>query len=117
MGYGDHVVWERKSKRCIIQIITTPYWKPNYKIHGGIPINPNIPKWLVKIIDHFTHDEYCPTDYEFFLITSMLDKESLKLVAEAFKLKEEHNQVNLVNPEKRQKELVYRKLWEASFDC
>lgn len=97
----NNVVWKKETPRCVIQIVATPNWK-----HGK-PINPKIPKWLVRIIDKWTHNNYFPWDREFELIKHMMDKDSLQLLREAFQIKEEHNKANLKNPESRRIELTF----------
>ena len=77
------------------------YWK------GGKPINPQIPKWLVKITDKWLDDEFFPVDREFLLIKTMLDDDSNMLIREAFEFKEQHNKANLKNPENRKIERVF----------
>lgn len=100
-----NIIWEKFTSRATIQIITTPNWKK------GIPKDSSIPKHLVKIIDHHLHDEYCPTDWELLnFIPNVFDQVTKETIAEAFKLKEKHNRANLVNPEIRKKEKMYRKL-------
>jgi len=100
-------IWSRRTKRCKVSLITSSNWK------GGIPKDPSIPKWLVKIKDYFTHDEYCPTDSELLgFIPHTFDDETRLLIAEAFKLKEAHNKVCLVNPEIREKERQYEAIIE-----
>lgn len=100
----DDVVWEKRTERATIQVIATPNWKE------GIPKNPKIPKWLVKIHDHLLDYEYCPTDEQLEKLPSVLPPECLALVVEAFKIKEEHNRRNLKNPEIRKKEEILAKL-------
>lgn len=101
----ENIAWEKSSERCIVQIITSPNWKE------GIPLDPTIPKWLVKIKDLHLKDEYCPTDQELLnFIPNTMDKESMKIIAEAFEIKEKHNKANLVNPEIRKKEKIFRRL-------
>lgn len=103
----SNVVWERSTRRATVQIVTSPNWK------GGKPINPKIPKWLVKIKDHFLKDDYCPTDHELTsFVLHTFDVPELKLIVEAFKLKEEHNLKNLKNPEIRNKEMIFEGLVE-----
>ncbi len=100
-----NVIWEKFTGRATIQIITSSNWKK------GIPKDPKIPKHLVKVIDHHLHDEYCPTDHELLtFIPHVFDQVTKEAIAEAFKLKEKHNRANLVNPEIRKKEEIYRKI-------
>jgi hypothetical protein len=96
-------VWRKETERCIVTIVSTFNWK------GGIPIDPSIPKWLVKIHDKFLHDEYVPMDNEFKFLISTLDEGSLSVIYEAFKIKEKHNKANLKNPEDRKIERVFGK--------
>jgi len=103
----ENIVWEKTTQRCVVQIISSSNWK------AGIPLNPQIPKWLVKITDRFTQDTYVPTDDELILITHTLDSESLTLVAEAFSVKEKHNRANLKNPESRKKEAIFNQIIQS----
>jgi hypothetical protein len=102
-------VWRRENKRCIIEVVPDlrKNNEGNYYWKGGIPIDPKIPKWLVKITDKFIKDVYYPTDEEFSFVSTTLDTESLGFVIEAFKQKEEHNKANLKNPESRKKEQIF----------
>jgi len=97
----ENIVWQRETPRCIIQIVATWNWK------RGKPINPKIQKWLVKITDKWLQDEYFPHDKEFALIVNWLDEESLEVISEAFRLKEQHNRANLKNPESRANEQIF----------
>lgn len=104
----DNVIWEKENHRCIIQVVSTPNWK------GGIPISKKIKKWLVKIIDKYLSDEYCPTDHELiYYVPNVFDIKSLELIIEAFEIKEKHNKKYLKNPEKREKERQYKTLVDA----
>lgn len=107
MDYWDNIVWEKETRRAKIKIIAVVGWKPEYKERGGIPIDPKIPKWLVKIEDKFTKDSFCPTDAEFELVGNMYDTETLRVIIEAFQIKEKHNKANLKNPECRKKERIF----------
>jgi hypothetical protein len=101
----SNIVWERRTPRLIVQVITTSNWK------SGIPINQNIRKYLVKLIDLVTQDNYVPTDEEFPLMKSMYDRHSLNMIREAFEFKEEHNVRNLKNPELRKIERLFGNLF------
>jgi len=101
----SNIEWEKETKRCKVQIVSSSNWK------GGIPIDKKIRKWLVKIIDKFTLDVYCPTDHELvYFVPHAYDEESLEVIKEAFVVKEEHNKANLKNPEVRHKESQFRAL-------
>lgn len=84
-----------ETDRFIMEIIESPNWKE------GVPINAKIPKWLVKVKDKFIHDEYCPEDREFQLLTKTMDDIELLLLNGLIKIKERHNFANLKNPERR----------------
>jgi hypothetical protein len=102
-------VWIRSNRRIIVEVVPDlrKDEQGNYYWKGGKPINPQIPKWLVKITDKWLDDEYYPLDREFTLIKSMLDNDSNRLVLEAFEFKEKHNKANLKNPESRKIERIF----------
>jgi hypothetical protein len=72
--------------------------------------DPSIPKWLVWIRDNMLHEEWVPADWEFDFLLNILDGDSLRILGEAFRIKEEHNRRNLKNPEIRKKEEMFRRL-------
>jgi len=84
-----------ETKRFIMEIIPSRSWRK------GEPINPKIPKWLVKVSDKFTHDEYFPDDQELKMLTSTMDEIELILFNYMLNIKERHNFANLKNPENR----------------
>lgn len=98
------MICKLETERFVIEIVTSNNWKK------GKPINPKIPKWLVKVTDKFTHDEYSPTDTEFQFLTSTMDEIELILLSGALRIKERHNSANLKNPEKRPIELYIHNL-------
>jgi len=95
------------TDRFILEIISSSNWKK------GEPINPKIPKWLVKVTDRFTQDEYYPTDMEFALLSKTMDEDEIFLLSAIVKLKERHNRANLKNPENRAIEAYIHQLSEA----
>ena len=88
-------VWRNETKRFVIMIVESPNWK------GGKPIDPAVPKWLIKIRDKFLKEEYCPTDEELVWLAKTMSEDDLKVLSQALLLKEKHNRMNLKNPEKR----------------
>ena len=102
-------VWTRSNRRIIVNILPDlrKDEKGNYYWKSGKPIDPKIPKWLVRITDKWVQDEYFPLDSEFPLINAMFDEDSNKLVREAFEFKEKHNKANLKNPESRKIERIF----------
>jgi len=103
------MLFHKENRRVIVDVLPDLRHdqKGNYYWKGGIPINPKIPKMLVRITDKLCQDRYYPTDKEFALLTTMMDKESINLIKEAFEVKEEWNSRNLKNPEPRKIERLF----------
>lgn len=98
-----------ETKRFVMEIIESPNWKE------GIPINPKIPKWLVKMNDKAIHDEYYPNDPELQRLIATMDDIELLLLNGLLKIKERHNFANLKNPEKRPVEFHIERLVRERF--
>jgi len=91
-----NIIWQRETQNSLVQIITTPNWK------SGIPINPKIPKYLIRVFDKIIDTEpYVPTDLEFQLLSHQWRGKDLENLVEALRIKEKHNLANLKNPEPR----------------
>jgi len=89
------MICKLETNRYIIEIFSSNNWRK------GNPIDPNIKKWLVKVTDKVTHDEFFPENPELKLLTSTMNEIDLIILSWALKIKERHNFGNLKNPEKR----------------
>jgi len=94
--------------RFIFEVRSSSEWRK------GNPINPKVPKYLVKVIDKFTHDEFYPRDHEFSLLLHQMSEDEIIFLSDLIRFKERHNRSNLKNPETRHIENDIHKLAEQN---
>lgn len=107
----DNIVDEWSTEQFIVQIVITYNWR-------GLEVyNPNLPRYLVKLIDKSKNDGgKCIKDSKLHECAKMLERrerETLLIMDKAFKQKEEQNRPNLKHPENRDIEKIFRETYES----
>jgi len=95
-----------ETDHFIFEVHPSPNWK------DGKPINPKIPKYLIKVTDKITKDEFYPWDHEFRYLIHQMNDDEVIFLSDLMRFKERHNRSNLKNPETRHIEEYIHKLAE-----